>query len=592
MTNLTNLTQLTNSQIAAIFYNISKMLQVKGEDDFRARSYQRAAEAIESSSLEVVALLKNGNLRSISGIGEAIAKKIEELIATGKLEYYEKLKASVPESVLELLEIPGVGTKTAGELFRKLGIDDLKSLEMALESGRLEGLKGIGSKVQLRIKTGLETVKSRKRQRPIGNAMLLADSIIKTLLTLGASRAEITGELRRKKEVVKGLYILAEISESSQLTHLAQLTQLTQADQLKTAILNFPNINPSRAEISQNLCFIEVAGGFPIYILFSKPENFGARLLYHTGSASHLEKINAFAISKGLSPLEEQTPTWAMDKTENELYQTLSLQYVPLELREGTSEVELAALGKLPKLIETENIKGNLHSHTNWSDGANSIEEMLQAAVDFNLEYLAITDHSMSATVANGLSVERLIGQIQTVRQVAKNFPNIEVFIGSEVDILKDGSLDYPDEVLKQLDIVVASVHSNFNLSEAEITQRVIKAMQNKFVRILGHPTGRLLSRREPYQIKVDTIIAEALKRDIALEINAAPDRLDLNSDYAYSAKEAGVKLSINCDAHHVSHFSYFSYGVWVARKAWLEPKDVINCMSFDEVGEWIRKNR
>jgi len=540
---------MTNLEIATIFKNISDVLKIQGEEpSYKAQIYLRAAETIAELETDINQLYADGKLQSISGVGEAIAKKIAELIETGKMEYHERLKADIPIGVVDILALPGIGHKTAGLLYRKLGIDGLDTLEKAIDEGKLKGVKGMGPKTIAKIKEGLELQKRRRFERPLYEIQPQAEAILRTIVeSKDVKGAVIAGDIRRRADVVKGIDIVLERVDS-------------------TSPLQFPNFNLD----------------LPLRIHTASPASFGAALLYYTGSEAHIRELNNQAKECENSIFaRNDSPTLIAQagKSETEIYAVLGLPFIPPELRENTGEIAAGLANKLPSLIELEDIRGDLHAHTNWSDGTNTITGMAQAAKLLGYEYIVISDHSRSLKVANGLSIERALQQIEAIREANEQTDEIAILAGTEVDILKDGRIDYPDDILEKLDIVTASVHSHFNLEESAMTKRIIKAIENPHVRIIGHLTGRLLNRRPAYAVNLDAILEAAAEKDVALEINSYPNRLDLNDEGCRKAKERNVVLAINSDAHSTEELKYVAFGIDVARRGWLEKGNVLNAL-------------
>ena len=560
---------MTNSDIATIFQNISNLLKIQSEEpDYRAQIYLRAAEAIEELETDINKLYAEGKLQSIPGVGEAISQKIAELIETGRMAYYNRLQAAIPIGVLDLLALSGVGHKTAGLLYRNLGIDGLDALDKAIAEGKLKGIKGMGTKTITKIKEGLEFLKRRKFERPLFEILPQAEAICRRLVESNrVARAVIAGDIRRKADIVKGIDIVAEHADS-------------------TSPLQSPNVNID----------------FPLRIHPASASHFDAAMLYYTGSEAHIRELNRRAMECKEPIFEEEGENppfgkggifaaWTAGKSEAEIYTALEMPFIPPELREDRGEIDAALAGKLPCLIELGEVRGDLHAHTDWSDGVNTIAEMAHAARERGYEYIVISDHSRSLKVANGLSIERLTQQIDAVREANEHSDGIAILIGTEVDILKDGHIDYPDGILAELDIVTASVHSHFNLDEVAMTKRIIKAIEHPQVQIIGHLTGRLLHRRPAYAVNLDAILEAAAANNVALEINAHPHRLDLNDDGCRQAKERNVMIAINSDAHSIAELKYMAFGIDVARRGWLAKENVLNALPLADLAPKLNES-
>ena len=569
---------MTNDEIGTVFLNIGHLLQIQGEDSFRARIYERAADTIENLDVDLGQLAEEGRLQSISGIGKAIEGKIVEMLETGTCGFYENLIAEMGEGVLDLLRIRGVGVKTAARFYNELGVRNLQDLRAAIDGGRFKLLKGIGSKTVVQIDEGLCFLEAQDRFRPLWRILSIAQAILQILRDMpGIERADFSGEMRRHEEMLHQLELTVECtSPATVVDALSKVGGLKDFETIESAVSGGQCVEAS------------VDDGFPLRVYAFDSEDYEAGLLITTAAAEHLTALNAVAKTYSLEKSEGGLPNWMRDKTESSIYDVVALPLIPPELRRDGASIEAAAAGALPTLIELSDIRGDLHTHTEWSDGRHSIREMVEAGQACGHDYIAITDHSVSSRVANGLTPERLLAHMNEVRSINEEVSGIEVLAGSEVDILNDGSLDFADDLLAQLDIVVASVHAGFNMSEADMTNRMVRAIENPFVNIIGHPTGRLLGRRPGYALNLDAVIQAAAEHRVVLEINASSNRLDLEPDMARKANDAGVLLTINTDAHAVPQLQQTPFGINVARRAWLTKDAVINSYSLGKLRELL----
>lgn len=565
---------MVNLEIARIFNAIADMLEIKGDNPFRVRAYRRAAENIEGLAEDVAILVERESLEQIPGIGKDLAAKIHEFVTTGTLREYDKLKGEVPPGVVELLHIPGVGPKTAKLLYDEKGIDSTEKLEAAARAGELRGLPGIKAKTEENILRGIEMLRRASGRMPLGLALPLAQEFIARLEQVkGCQRIHYAGSLRRMKETVGDIDILA-IS--------------TAPAKIMDAFVTLPSVHDILAK-GETRSSVMTRHGIQVDVRVVEPEAFGAALAYFTGSKAHNIRLRDMARKKGLKiseygVFEERTGKRIAGKEEEDIYEVLGLPFIVPELREDAGEIEAALQGQLPDLITVDDIRGDLHVHSTWSDGAHAIEEVAEAAQRRGYAYIAITDHSKGLGVARGLGAEDLAKQCEEIRKLNQRFKNFRILTGVEVDIRADGSLDLPDAVLAKLDFVVASVHSALRQDREKMTQRIVRAVGNPHVRALGHPTGRLLGEREPFEVHLDDVLHAARQSGIALEINASPSRLDLNDVHARRVKEAGLSLVINTDTHTLANFEYIHLGVATARRAWIEKKDVWNALSLKQL--------
>ncbi len=582
---------MKNIEISIIFKNIAKLLTIKGEPGFRIRSYEKAADIISDLAEDVSILIEEGKLQSISGIGKTIEEKSKEILETGTCQAYEKLIAEMGVEVLDLLNLKGIGGKTASLLYNDFGIKNLNQLSDMLESGKLQEIKGIGKKTMETISVSLEFLNTHKGTRVLARCLDVAAHLSEIINACDAvNQFEFTGDVRRLEEICQSIEIVVECEDNIVETQSALIdTFSTHKQPLHTEISNDENCTDKIPSLeSLEKIHLLVDNGFPVTVYLCIAEDFESVLFLTTPTNEHLaEYPNICGQSESSDFLIA-----SRDKTETEIFDNLGMSFIPPELRKYPDTVALASDDKLPVLIDYNDLRGDLHTHTDWSDGAHIMEDMVAAAIKRELEYYAITDHSVSSFVANGLDQERLLKQIEYVQRLDEETEGIKLLAGSEVDILRDGSLDFPDDILVQLDIVVASVHSLFTLSETEMTKRVIRAIENPYVMIIGHPTGRLLGRRKEYPINLDEVIAAASENKTVLEINGSPSRLDLGPEYVRKAKDAGVLIAVNTDAHSIPESERYRYGVNVARRSGLSKDDVVNTYPIEKLLQILHRNR
>ena len=581
---------MKNIEISIIFKNIAKFLTIKGEASFRIKSYEKAADIISDLAEDVSSLIEEGKFQSISGIGKTIEEKSKEILETGTCQAYEKLLDEMGFEVLDLLELRGIGGKTANLLYKDLGIRNLNQLSDMIETGELQGIKGIGKKTLETISESLEFLNTYKGTRILARCLDLAAHLSDIINTCeSVNRFEFSGDVRRLEEVCNSIEIVVECAENINKTHNSLIdTFSTHKQPLQTEIHNDKDLT-AKIPLLNSLEKLQllVDNGFPVTVYLCMAEDFETVLFLTTPTYEHLaEYPNVSGQSEVSTFLIE-----SQNRSESEIYDKLGMSFIPPELRKYPDSVALACDDKLPSLLDYNELRGDLHTHTDWSDGAHTMEDMVAAAIERELDYYAITDHSVSSSIANGLDQERLLKQIKYVRKLNEETEGIELLAGSEVDILKDGTLDFPDDILAQLDIVVASVHSLFTLSEVEMTKRVIRAIENPYVMIIGHPTGRLLGRRKEYAIDLDEVIAAAAENDTILEINGSPSRLDLGPEFVRKAKDAGVLIAVNTDAHSIPESERYRYGVNVARRGGLTRDDVINTYPLEKLLQVLQCN-
>ena len=572
---------MNNRQLADIFTLIGNLCEIKGEVIYVILAYRKASESLMALPREASDYWKEGKLREIPGVGKAIAEKIDELLTTGKLQFLENLKAEVPEELAGWLAVPGLGPKKIAMIWKELDITALSDLETAAKQGKLRTLPGMGAKSENSILEGIASLARRTGRITLGRAYPLAQEIIKTLKAVkGVVAAESAGSLRRMRSTVGDLDILVAAKDSSAVME---------------AFVNLPRVSRVLGK-GETKSSIEFTNGVRAQVWVHLPEKFGTALQYATGSKEHNVQLRQIALAKGLSLSEHSFAKVKGGKeifcaTEEEVYETLGLPWVPPELREDRGEIQAAKANKLPKLIEVKDIKADLQTHSTWSDGKLSMLEMAQAAAKRGIKIIAFTDHSVSLGVTGGLSMDDHKKQAAEIKKIQKQLGDkILVLHATEVEIKADGSLDYPDEFLASLDLVVASLHTSLRQPREKVTQRVLNAIRNPHVDIIGHPTGRLIPDREGADLDMDAVLNAAAETGVALEINAHPSRLDLDDVYARRAKELGIPISINTDAHSEDDFDMLFYGVATARRAWLTKKDVINAWPKKKLLDWLKK--
>jgi len=574
---------MKNSEVAKVFQDIADLLELKGENVFKIRAYQRAARAIEHHPRELKLMTDEGeDLQGIPGVGEAIAKKATELLTTGKLGYYENLKAEFPQGVTNLLAIPGIGPKTANRLSSELGVSSADELEQAINEGRVAQLFRLGEKTADNLLHQIQALRRKDHRIPIGEALPVVEEILGALRTIPSVRnLTPAGSLRRFRET------------------LGDIDLMGTSDNPKDAIDVFIALPHVRDVLAQGptKASVIISSGLQVDLRMVEHDCFGSLLQYFTGSKQHNVVLRERGRKQGLKLSEYGITAVATDKqekfsTEDKFYQRLGLQYIPPELREAQGEIEKAERGAIPELVELSDIKGNLHTHTEWSDGHDSIEEMAVAAKDMGYQYIAITEHSGGRGIAHGLDAERLKRQIDEIRALNERLTGIRVLTGVEVDIRANGRLDLPHEILSELDIVIAAVHSAMNQSREKMTQRVINAIENPDVDMIAHPTCRLIGEREPVAIDLEALFKAAAKYNKIIEINAMPDRLDLKDVHAFRARDLGVKLVIGTDAHSIAHLDFMRFGVSVARRAWCERQHILNTLTLTELLTTLNINR
>lgn len=575
---------MDKSEVAAILEEIALLLELQGENPFRANAYAKAGRAIAQLETNIADIVNAGTLDEIAGIGETLREKITTLVTTGKLPFYEDLEAKTPPGWLQMLRLPGMGPKKVKALSDSLGIDDLKKLKAACESGAIAKLKGFGAKTQKNILEGLAFIDQMGNRVRLDQAMMIAEPVLAFLKNLpGVKRVELCGSVRRRKETIKDIDILVSSDDAAPIMEafvkLPNVQKVIGHGETKSSVMFAgADAHSSRVLINADLRVVS-------------DSQFPFALNYFTGSKEHNVRMRQRAIDYGWKLNEYElagTPKSMKFKDEADIYKALDLDYVAPELREDTGEIDAAVGHALPALLELKDITGVFHNHTTWSDGSASLEQMAQAARALGYKYLGIADHSRSLNVANGLSVERVRAQQEEIDALNAKLNGFRLFKGTECDILADGSLDYDDEILATFDYVVASVHTHFNQPLEEMTARIIKAIEHPAVTMLGHATGRLLLRRDAYKVDLDAVLQAAARTGTMIEINANPYRLDLDWVHCKRAKALGVMLVINPDAHAPDELAYTRFGVDVARRGWLEKQHVFNTRTLAEVKKFL----
>ncbi len=575
---------MTNSEIAEAFETIVSLLQMKEEKTFTVRAYQRAARTIDRLPQDVDAMIKDGeDLTDIPGIGKAISAKITELVTTGEMGYLERLKAEFPEGILDLVQIPGLGPKTVVRVWKELDVTSVEQLSAAIEDGRVASLPRMGAKSAQNILRSIQFARSKSDRTPIARAMETAQRVTSYLESTcpQISKLVVCGSLRRFEETVGDLDLVC-VTDDPQ----AALDALATMDTVDEVLGH-----------GDRKASVVLSSGIQVDLRVTEPQNLGAMLQYFTGNLHHNVQLREIATGLGLSLNEYgltdlETGELETFQSERALYARLGLQFIPAELRQGGLEIQEAKKGILPQLVQVSDIRGDLHSHTDWSDGRDSMEQMIRAAQDRGLEYIAVTDHSVGRGIANGLSIERLERHGERLREVAANVGGIHVLHGTEMDIRADGTLDYPDDVLAGLDWVVASVHSAMAQDSDTMTRRIVSAMKNPHVSAIGHLSTRLIGERRPVDADYEAIFRAAADTGTALEINGSLERLDLKDTHIRRARELGAPLVIDTDAHTTESLRNLEYGARLARRGSCEPHDIVNCMELKQFLSWLKLDK
>jgi DNA polymerase (family 10) len=572
---------VTNREVADLLRLIANMLEIKGEVIYKSLAYRRAADNIEALGRDIHEVWREGKLREIAGVGAALEKKLDELLTTGRLGYYENLQEEIPLGVVSLLSIPDVGPKTAKLLWEALGAASVSDVERAARQGKLRDLPGLGIRSEERILEGIESLYRRTTRIPLGVAWPVAQELVQALRQeLGTQSVEPVGSLRRMRDTVGDIDLLVACEQPEQAT--VAFTALPLVEEVVSH-------GPTRATVILD-------NGLQVDLRALRPERYGSLLQYFTGSKDHNVALRGLAQRKGLSLSEygfKRGDEEMVCPREEDVYEALGLPWIPPELREDRGEIQAAQQGNLPQLVQLADIRGDLHAHSNWSDAAATISEMAKAAQALGYEYLVISDHTHGLGVAHGLDVHRLRQQRAEIDQLNQQFAGFRVLQGAEVEIRVDGTLDHPDEILRELDVVIASVHIGLRQDQETITQRVVRAMHNPYVDIVGHPSGRLLGQREASNVDLDRVLQVAKEAGTILEINAMPSRLDLDDVHVRRAIELGVDLCVNSDAHSTDGLEVMAYGVATARRGWAEASHIVNTLPLEALLQRLaRKER
>ena len=559
----------SNKEIAALLKAIADSLEIRSVDEFRVRAFRGGARNVEKMEIDVADAVSEGRLDILPGIGKRLGAVIDEYVRTGASTDLEEAQEGIPPGLFEVLEIRGLGPKTVGKLFDELKIDGVDSLEQMAASGELRSLPGMGPKKVEKILLEIEKLRARRGRRLLADSLSVAQPILAKLLGVeDVAHAALVGAARRGVPVVGRISLLIAAGDPGPVIDVIR------------SILP----KPESSERSVSGTFED---GFEVRINVCTPTKFSLNLVFATGSDSHCDALRSIAGERGV-----ELENGADFANEEEVYEALGLPLIPPELREGHGEIEAARNGALPELLAAKDLQGDLHCHTRWSDGAHSIEQMAEAARELGRAYLAISDHSRSLTVAHGLEAVRVAEQSEAVEEANRAVDGIDILHGTEVDILTDGSLDYPDELLSELDWVSAAVHSGFGQSSEDMTKRVVAAIRNPHVDSVAHPTGRLLNSRDGYELDIDAVLEAAAETGTALEINAMPDRLDLPEEPARKAARMGVPIVINTDSHSMHHLDYLTYGVTAGRRSWLRASDVLNTRGVEALRVWREERR
>jgi DNA polymerase (family 10) len=572
---------MKNQQIATIFNEIAELLELKGGNSFRIRAYRRAAQNLDGLAQDV-AMLTADELMDIPGIGKDLAGKVREYVETGAIAKHEELKKDIPAGVLELLRVPGLGPKKAKLFYDRLKITSAEALKAAITEGRLAGLSGIQKKTEENILRGIAALKKGSERTPLGRALPLAEEIVRRLKNAApVGRIEVAGSIRRRRETVRDIDILVTSARPQEVMEV---------------FVHLPHVNRvlAHGETKSSMVTDE---GIQVDLRVVDEDSFGAALQYFTGSKEHNIRLREMAVKAGLKINEYGVFKGVAGKkiggkTEEDIYRALGLAWVPPELREDRGEIDLARENRLPDLVTLDDIKGDLHVHTKWSDGSHDLGTIIDAARKQGYSYIAITDHTKGLGVAHGLDAKRLAEQGREIDAANRRLSGFRVLKGTEIDIRADGRLDLPERALSSLDIVVASIHSGFNQPREQMTKRLLAAIRNPRVSIIAHPTGRLLGEREPYAVDMAAVLREAARCGVAMEVNAYPLRLDLNDIHVRMAKDLGVPLVISTDTHVMTQLDQMAYGVAVARRGWAERGDVLNTLPVEKLLLRIRPGR
>jgi len=569
---------MKNKELADLFGKMADILEFKDENPFKISAYRKASRIIGDLTQDIEEIAESGKLRDVPGIGEGMAQKILEYLKTGKVSKFEEVRKGVSDALIAIMDIPGMGPRTLSMIHKEKGISSLSQLEKAVENGSLVGLPGIGEKKVENIKRGIQLLKQSKGRMNLGIAFPVAKEIVGTLREkAGSKKIEWAGSLRRMRENIGDIDILATGSNKEKIvhtfTHLPEVKEVLASGETKASVI--------------------VEGGIQIDLRVVEEDSYGAALQYFTGSKGHNIHLRGIAKTKGIKINEYgvfKGEKKVGGKEEEDVYRALGMDWIEPELREDRGEIEAAKEARLPKLVKEPEINGDLHVHSNWSDGTSPIEEIARAAQKRGYQYLAICDHSKSLKITHGLDESRLMKQIEEIDRINEKMKGFQILKGTEVDILNDGRLDLSEKVLEKLDLVVAAVHSGFKQEKEKMTKRIVRALENPFVDVLAHPSGRLLGARDPYEVEIDEVMEAAKQYGKALEINAYFERLDLDDIHCRKAKEMGIPLAIGTDSHHVDQMWMISLGVAVARRGWLETPNILNTLPLKGILKWCHK--
>jgi DNA polymerase (family 10) len=580
---------MENPDIHRILSEVADLLEIQGGNPFRIRAYRNAVHTVSEQTVPFRRMLEEGrDLTELPGIGKEMASHIQELVETGELGLLDQLSAEIPRSLVTLKRLPGVGPKKAKKLWEELEIETIDQLEAAAKKGKVAELDGFGEKSQAKILTAIDDYRKHSERTRIDKADEAIRPMLEALRGLDqVERLEVAGSYRRRKETVGDIDLLAIATEPEPV--MSAFTGHSTVARIEMS-------GPTRGSVVLH-------GALEVDLRIVPPESYGAALVYFTGSKEHNVKLRIRAVERGLKVSEygvyrvtkeeraaDDTRAGKLiaGRTEEEVYEALDLAFVPPVLREDRGEIEAAEEGTLPRLVTADDLRGDLHMHSTWSDGRNSIEEMVTACEERGYAYLAITDHSKALAMTGGLDAKRLREQWQEIAEVQARHPDIRILRGQEVDILQDGSLDQDDDALEGLDIVLISVHSHFELPAAEQTERILRAVAHPQVNLLCHPTGRLIGRRKPMQFDLDAVLEACAEHRVAVEVNSSPQRLDLKDTHLLRARELGIPIAINTDAHITTGLAQRRYGIDQAQRAWVGPDDVLNCRGLEGLLEWI----
>jgi len=565
---------MKNQFVADSLYIIADLLDLKGEIFFKTRAYRLAAQAIEALDEDIERLVDQKTLESIPGIGEALAKKITELVQTGKLEYLERLKVNVPIGLIDLLDILGLGPKKVAALYKNLGITNIQELQKAANKGELRTLEGFGEITERNILRGIQLLEKTSGRVLLNVAYEDGTRYLNHLKrSKKIIKINIAGSLRRMKETIGDLDILASSADPDAVMeyfiHYPEVAQVLAKGTTKSSVLLNDNLQVDLRVVEE--------------------KSYGAALQYFTGSKDHNVTLRGIAIKKGFKLNEyglfdKATEKYIAGKTEEEIYKKIGMQYIEPELRENRGEFEAAKKKTLPYLVGYDEINGDFHVHSIWSDGSDTIETIAAAVQQRNYSFIGVTDHSQSLKIANGLTEDRIRKKLEEIKKLNNKFPNLRIFCGTECDIKTDGTLDYSNRILKQFDFVYVGIHTAFKMNKKTMTERIIKGMDNEQVNFMAHPTGRLIGKRDPYEVDIEQIIDAAKETETCLEINSFPDRLDLDDAHIKLAKEHGIQFVIGTDAHSINHLDFMRFGIATARRGWLEKKDILNTYSLKDI--------